>query len=79
MTEEQEHRAATLRSKGFFIGPRNPLLNTAFRGRFMVTDFDEQDGWKLPTKDARNGPRCIVGDDLPALIDDAYECFCHDL
>lgn len=55
-----------LESYGFTVGDRDPRLNTDFTGKFMVVEpYDERD---LPTKDASNGPWCVVGDDLEELI-----------
>lgn len=43
-----------LRDLGFFIGARNPLLNTRYPGRYMVAE--KFDAAQLPTEDAGNGP-----------------------
>jgi hypothetical protein len=73
ITPSKIRKADALRAAGFIVGPREPRLNTAFLGKFMVAElYDESD---LPTEDARHGPRCIVGDDLAYLIDQAFECF----
>ncbi|TGT64058.1 MULTISPECIES: hypothetical protein [unclassified Mesorhizobium] len=59
-----------LRSHGWTVGDRDPRLNTDHAGAFMAVEpFDEG---QLPTRDGANGPWCVVGDDLPALVDEAY-------
>ena len=60
-----------LESYGFEVGNRNPQLNTKYPGKFMVSEPYESS--ELPTKDGRNGPWCIVSDDLNALIDEGYD------
>lgn len=69
MTTEQKRIA--LERAGFIVGQRDVRLNTDFAGRYMVAEsYDEGE---LPTRDGSNGPWCIVGDDLDALIAEAYE------
>jgi|HubBroStandDraft_2_1064218.scaffolds.fasta_scaffold168171_3 hypothetical protein len=70
LTREQERKAAELREHGFTIGKRNPLINTAFQGRYMVAVLESWDG--RPTEDARPLPFATVGADLGELIDSAY-------
>lgn len=66
-----EQKIELLRAYDFVVGDRDPKLNTAHAGAFMVA---EQYTPRLTmTKDAGNGPWCIVGDDLIALVDEAYE------
>jgi len=66
-----DSKSAFLRSHGWHVGARNSRLNTDFGGAFMCSEpFEEAD---LPTADASNGPWCIVGDDLPMLVDEAYD------
>jgi hypothetical protein len=56
---------------GFKIGKRDPRgINTNFPGKFMVAE--DYDPSQLPTRDGSNGPWCIVGDNLDALIDEAF-------
>ena len=57
--------------RGWIIGNRDPRLNTDYPGAFMAAEHYEES--ELPTRDGSNGPWCIVGDDLPALIAEAYE------
>lgn len=72
MTKRQQ-----LKRAGFTVGPRDPRLNRRYPGIFMVVeDYDESE---LPTDDGANGPWCIVGNDLKALISQAYELFKGDL
>lgn len=68
--EIQEMRA-TLEQHGFTVGARDPRVNRAFTGKFMVIEQHEDS--QLPTDDARNGPWAIVGDDLDDLIEQAYD------
>lgn len=63
-------KAAQLRAWGFTVGPRDPRLNTDFAGAFMVVEA--HDDTELPTRDGANGPWCIVGDDLTALVAEAH-------
>jgi hypothetical protein len=67
---EFHRRADALRSWGFTVGRRDSRLNTDHPGRFMVVESHTKK--ELPTKDGSNGPWCIVGNDLSALVDEAY-------
>lgn len=68
-TLDQKH--AYLESIGFKIGERDPKgINTDFPGQYMVAE--EYEPSELPTRDGSNGPWCVVGDDLTALIDEAF-------
>lgn len=71
-------KVACLRAYGWTVGPRDPRLNRKFSGKFMVVEPFEED--ELPTDDGSNGPWCIVGDDLPELINTGYAflLFCVD-
>jgi hypothetical protein len=60
-----------LESFGYVIGYRDPRLNMDFPGKYMVAEPYEAS--QLPTRDACNGPWCIVGDDLDALISHAAD------
>lgn len=67
----QEEMRKWLESYGYIVGARNPRRNTDFTGAFMVAEpCDESE---MPTKDASNGPWCLVGDDLGELIRETYE------
>ena len=66
----QEEMTSRLREWGFVVGKRDPRINTRFEGSFMVVESHEES--ELPTEDGRNGPWCIVGDDLAALVREAY-------
>ena len=64
---------------GFKIGPRDPRLNTDYPGRWMVCEEDpDGGGCELPTRDGANGPWCIVGDDMPELINQAFDCWADE-
>lgn len=69
MTSIEEMRKALV-DRGWIIGERDPRLNTDFRGQFMVAEPYEE--CELPTRNAANGPRCIVGDNPDELIESAY-------
>lgn len=58
---------------GFKIGDRDPQLNRNHAGRFMV--LETPDDVIEPTNNGANGPWCIVGDDLDALIRKAFTVF----
>ncbi len=60
----------SLEAYGYKIGPRDPRINSDYPGAFMVVESHEES--ELPTRDGSNGPWCIVGDDLPALLDEAF-------
>ena len=69
MTTEEKIRA--LRKMGFIMGTRDKRLNRKFKGSLMVAErYDDKT--QKPTEDGSNGPWCIVGDNLSALIDEAY-------
>lgn len=69
MTVDEKKRA--LEAEGFIRGARDQRLNRFFRGDFMVVESHEES--ELPTDDGRDGPWCIVGDDLSELIEIAYD------
>jgi hypothetical protein len=71
-----EQMQRELEQAGFFVGKRDPNRNKAFRGQFMVC----QDTTEGPSDDASTTSYCIVGDNLNALIRDAYDHFApfHD-
>lgn len=61
-----------LTAHGWFVGERDPRLNTKYPGKFMVTECDFTD-YELPTEDGSNGPWCIVGDNLRVLVKQAFD------
>ena len=65
-----EEKLVMLTKMGFTCGARDARLNRRFPGKFMVVEYHEES--ELPTEDGRNGPWCIVGDDLEELIDEAF-------
>lgn len=65
-----EEKRSLLESRGWTVGARDARLNTDHEGAFMCVEAHDEN--ELPTRDASNGPWCIVGDDLPALVDEAY-------
>lgn len=63
-------KAEMLGDLGFIVGDRDPRLNMAFTGKFMVAEKYEDS--QLPTDDAQYGPWCIVGDNLEELVETAF-------
>ena len=72
---EIAERKAWLKMYGFKYGERDPLMNTAFNGRFMVAKH-YLDGHTQES--SRGGVWCVVGDNLDALIDAAYNAFADE-
>ena len=66
-----DEKRAYLDALGFKIGERDPRgINTNYPGCYMVAEeYEDSD---LPTEDGSNGPWCIVGDDLDAMIAEAF-------
>lgn len=65
-----EDKRAKLEAAGFTVGARDARINTDFPGRFMVAGaYDESE---LPTRNGASGPWAIVGNDLSALINEAF-------
>jgi hypothetical protein len=71
-SKSEEEMIAALSYAGFIVRERDPRVNTDHQGKWMVieSDWEEHD---LPTKDASNGPRCIVGDDCAAIVREAFK------
>lgn len=63
-----------LRDGGFLVGDRDPGMNRAFSGRFMVAEPLGPDD-PYPTDDASDGRYCVVGDNLAALAAATIEFF----
>lgn len=76
MTETStQEKIRVLRNHGFIVGERDPKMNMKFEGKFMVAEpYDP--GHSQP--DGSGGTWCIVGDDLPELVDIAFN-FCSDI
>lgn len=55
---------------GLFVGERDPKRNKAYKGKFMVC---ENHGMGIESLNAGTGGFCIVGDDLEALITEAFQ------
>lgn len=72
-----EQKVTILQSYGFAVGKRDPRLNTRFPGAFMVCEVSDEEeltrDYDLPTEDGANGPWCVVGDDLAALVEQAMD------
>ena len=64
-------RVGVLLSYGFTIGQRDPRINSNYPGQFMVVEPYEES--QLPTQDGRNGPWCVVGDNLSTLVCQGFE------
>ena len=59
---------------GWTIGQRNDhgvKLNMKFVGKYIAVEPHDES--EAPTEDGSNGPWCIVGDDVDALLREAYE------
>ncbi len=67
----QEIKTICLKAYGFTVGPRDPRINTNYTGAFMVCEAHEEN--ELPTQDGRNGPWCVVGDDLKTLVNQGFD------
>lgn len=63
-------QAEYLKGLGWTVGPRDPRVNTAFAGQYMVCQPHEPH--ELPTRDASQGPWAVVGDDLADLVCEAW-------
>ncbi len=73
MTSYLDMRKA-LETRGLIVGARDRRRNRAFKGEFMVAEPCDES--LLPTDDAGHGGGfCIVGDNLNALIVQAYQNF----
>lgn len=60
-------------NNGFIVGSRLSFLNCKYPGKYMVCEnFGHEE---VPTADGRNGPWCIVGDNLNYLIRIAYDAW----
>ena len=57
-----------LESYGFKIGDRDPKMNTAFEGRYMVAEAYEAGHTQ---EDGSGGVWCVVGHDLDELVETA--------
>lgn len=67
--QEIQHKVMDLNASGYYIGPRDPNRNTAFKGKYMVCEHELLEA--PPSPDAANG-FCIVGDNLGELIETAH-------
>jgi hypothetical protein len=65
------HKRKQLEAWGFTVGERTLPVNTNYPGKFMVVEPHERS--ELPTRDGSNGPWAVVGDDLSALIELAFD------
>lgn len=63
-------RVEAIRAAGLFIGERDPNMNKAFDGKWMVCAYLEARD-PYPTDDAREGLFCIVGECPNALAEEA--------
>jgi hypothetical protein len=70
MTMDTRSKIDALLSLGFVVGHRDPRINADHDGFFMVAESYDQK--ELPTQDGSTGPWAIVGNDLTALVDEAY-------
>ncbi len=75
MALDENEKIARLRAFGLVIGDRDPRMNSEHAGRFMVCEAYAPD---YPgQRDAADGAGfwCIVGDDLEALVNEAWDTF----
>lgn len=63
-----------LKQHGFVVGPRDPNMNKAFEGQYMVAEAYEKGHEQFS---ADGGVWCIVGDDYNELLASAVSC--HEL
>lgn len=63
-----------LRAHGFIVGPRDPNMNKAFEGRYMVAEAYEK-GHEQDDAQGGDGVWCIVGDDMDKLTAEAVWFF----
>jgi len=66
-----EQKMTVLQSYGFTVGDRDPRLNTNYPGSKIVVEAHDES--ELPTQDGRDGPWCLVGDDLSILVEEAFD------
>lgn len=67
-----------LQAAGFVVGKRDPNMNRAFAGRFMVAEAYEL-GTMQDDAQGGDGVWCIVGDDMATLIREAFSFFADTL
>ncbi len=72
-----DHRLKVLRAYGYYVGPRDPRLNTRYSGTWMVMEHatiaEAEAACDLPTESSANGPWCLVADDLRWLVQEAFD------
>ncbi len=67
---DHDQQVVWLIDHGFRVGVRDPQINTAAPGAFMVAE--PYTAAEVPTEDASRGPWAIGGEDLAALVAEAY-------
>ena len=67
-----------LQAAGFVVGKRDPNMNRAFAGRFMVAEAYEP-GTTQDDAQGGDGVWCIVGDDMATLVREAFSFFSDTL
>ena len=70
-----EAKRAALEKMGFVIGKRDPNMNRAFAGRYMVAESYDA-GTIQDDAQGGDGVWCIVGDHLEGLITEAAQFWC---
>lgn len=63
-----------LQAAGFVVGPRDPNMNRAFKGQYMVAEPYEA-GTIQDDAEGGDGVWCIVGDDIIVLLREAISDF----
>jgi len=63
-----------LKAAGFVVGPRDPNMNRAFEGKYMVAEPYEA-GTIQDDAQGGDGVWCLVGDDITVLLREAISYF----
>ena len=63
----EQNNLAWLEANGFIVGERDPAMNSAYAGRYMVAEHYEPGHAQ---EDGDGGVWCIVGDCLEFLIEE---------
>lgn len=71
-------KISRLQAAGFVVGRRDPNMNRAFAGKFMIAEGYEP-GTTQDDAQGGDGVWCIVGDDIATLTREAFYFFCDTL
>ncbi|MGG5810891.1 hypothetical protein [Falsiroseomonas sp. CW058] len=67
-----DQKRYALEAFGFTLGPRLPGLNVGHEGHLMVVEADAEE-LSTTTDNSGGDPWCVVGGDLDALIEEAFD------